>query len=84
MQKTEESLRRLRNLKEKTGAVTNQQNSIGPTMSDDDKIRLQLQIDVMTWTSELSNLNFLPCQIVKLVELNKIIENILKSKEDRS
>ncbi|XP_030369435.1 conserved oligomeric Golgi complex subunit 2 [Scaptodrosophila lebanonensis] len=78
VQKTEESLRRLRNLK--SGA--NQMTTSGTaSTSDDDKIRLQLRVDAAAWTLELSKLNFQPTQIDKLVELNNMIEESIKLKE---
>lgn len=86
VQKTEESLRRLKNLKEKS---TNQQSSTAPasgvgTMSDDDKIRLQLRVDVAAWTKELANLNFMPTQIDKLMDLNNMVEETIKLRDAQS
>lgn len=83
VQKTEESLRRLRNLK--SGASSNAPAS-GSTasVSDDDKIRLQLRVDVAAWTLELSKLNFKPTQIDKLLELSSMVEDSIKPKEGAS
>ncbi|XP_055851549.1 conserved oligomeric Golgi complex subunit 2 [Episyrphus balteatus] len=81
VQKTEESLRRLKNLKEKTA---NQQPSAGGAMSDDDKIRLQLRVDVGAWTKELANLNFMPTQIDKLLDLNNMVEETIKLRDAQS
>lgn len=78
VQKTEESLRRLKNLKEKS---TNQQSSVSGAMSDDDKIRLQLRLDVAGWTTELSKLNFMPTQIEKLLDLNNMVEESIKVRD---
>lgn len=78
VQKTEESLRRLRNLK--SGGATNASASTN-TISDDDKIRLQLRVDVAAWTLELSKLNFQPAQIEKLVELSNMVEDSIKPKD---
>lgn len=78
VQKTEESLRRLKNLKEKS---TNQQSSVSGAMSDDDKIRLQLRLDVAGWTTELSKLNFIPTQIEKLLDLNNMVEESIKVRD---
>ena len=82
VQKTEESLRRLRNLKagsSSTALATSTANS--SAMSDDDKIRLQLRVDVAAWTSELSKLNCMPTRIDKLIDLNNVVEESIKSKE---
>ncbi|KAH8312337.1 hypothetical protein KR044_010281 [Drosophila immigrans] len=81
VQKTEESLRRLRNLK--SGSASNAPSSSSSTaaVSDDDKIRLQLRVDVAAWTLELSKLNFQPTQIEKLPELSKMVEESIKSKD---
>lgn len=81
VQKTEESLRRLRNLK--SGGASNSQGSgsASTAVSDDDKIRLQLRVDVAAWTLELGKLNFKPKQIDKLVELSNMVEESIKSKE---
>uniref|UniRef100_A0A182VY84 Conserved oligomeric Golgi complex subunit 2 n=1 Tax=Anopheles minimus TaxID=112268 RepID=A0A182VY84_9DIPT len=78
VQKTEESLRRLKNLRDRSGTVasataTNNTDRVAP--SDDDKIRLQLQADVMHYVrfvEEQAHLvrkevNQLP-QLIQLVE----------------
>lgn len=75
VQKTEESLRRLRNLK---GSATAASSSL--VMSDDDKIRLQLRVDVSAWTNELSRLDFMPTDVEKLLELNSIVDESIKEK----
>lgn len=75
VQKTEESLRRLRNLKSATPSNASASTN---AVSDDDKIRLQLRVDVAAWTLELSKLNFQPTQIDKLVELSNIVEDSIK------
>ncbi|XP_037949676.1 conserved oligomeric Golgi complex subunit 2-like [Teleopsis dalmanni] len=80
VQKTEESLKRLRNLK------SNISQGAGPTsvtnaMTDDDKIRLQLRVDVIGWTAELALLHFEPTDVEKLLELNNIVEESIKLKE---
>ncbi|XP_013116222.2 conserved oligomeric Golgi complex subunit 2 [Stomoxys calcitrans] len=73
VQKTEESLRRLRSLKGQQPTLTG-----GATMSDDDKIRLQLRVDVSSWTTELSKLGFMPSDVEQLMELNNIVEDSIK------
>ncbi|EDV30329.1 uncharacterized protein Dana_GF23234 [Drosophila ananassae] len=77
VQKTEESLRRLRNVK--SGGSAPVSNSA--VMSDDDKIRVQLRVDVSSWKQELSKLNFQATQIEKLVELTNMVEDSIKLKD---
>lgn len=80
VQKTEESLRRLRNLK--SGSAPNMSSSSSTSaVTDDDKIRLQLRVDVAAWTLELSKLNFQPTRIEELQELSKIVEESIKLKD---
>ncbi|KAM7363563.1 conserved oligomeric Golgi complex subunit 2 [Cochliomyia hominivorax] len=81
VQKTEESLRRLRNLKggASSTSLSSQSTSSG-AMSDDDKIRLQLRVDVSFWTNELSKLDFMPSDVDRLLELNSIVEESIKAK----
>jgi len=81
VQKTEESLRRLRNLKSGSASNTATSSSTNAGVSDDDKIRLQLRVDVAAWTLELSKLNFQPTQIEKLLELSKVVEESIKTKD---
>lgn len=78
VQKTEESLRRLRNLK--GGAASTSATAASTSISDDDKIRLQLRVDVSAWTNELSKLDFMPTDIDKLLELNSMVEESIKMK----
>lgn len=80
VQRTEESLRRLRNLK--TGAPTALTTG-ATTMSDDDKIRLQLHVDVIAWTGELAKMGLMPSQVEDLLELNNVVEASLKLKETK-
>uniref|UniRef100_A0A1I8ND49 Conserved oligomeric Golgi complex subunit 2 n=2 Tax=Musca domestica TaxID=7370 RepID=A0A1I8ND49_MUSDO len=77
VQKTEESLRRLRSLK---GNGQQPMPAAGGTMSDDDKIRLQLRVDVSSWTNELSKLGFMPTDVAQLMELNNVVEESIKGK----
>lgn len=77
VQKTEESLRRLKNLREKSSNanVTSTERS---GMSDDDKIRLQLQVDVIYWVAEIEKLGLKRNQIDKLPELIRLVEESTK------
>uniref|UniRef100_A0ABK9NDW1 Conserved oligomeric Golgi complex subunit 2 n=1 Tax=Glossina morsitans morsitans TaxID=37546 RepID=A0ABK9NDW1_GLOMM len=82
VQKTEESLRRLKNLKSGAGgsAIASAVSLSNSITSDDDKIRLQLRVDVLAWTGELSKLGFTPSDIEKLVELNDMVQESIKLK----
>jgi len=82
VQKTEESLRRLRNVKSGGSASLSAGNSA--VMSDDDKIRVQLRVDVTSWKQELGKLNFQPTQIDKLVELTNMVEDSIKLKDNNA
>jgi len=53
-------------------------------MSDDDKIRVQLRVDVTSWKQELGKLNFQPTQIDKLVELTNMVEDSIKLKDNNA
>ncbi|KAI8046273.1 conserved oligomeric Golgi complex subunit 2 [Drosophila gunungcola] len=80
VQKTEESLRRLRNVKSGGSAVPSTGSS--SVMTDDDKIRVQLRVDVTSWKQELCKLNFQATQIEKLVELTNMVEDSIKLKDN--
>jgi len=82
VQKTEESLRRLRNVKSGGSASLSAGNSA--VMSDDDKIRVQLRVDVTSWKQEVGKLNFQPTQIDKLVELTNMVEDSIKLKDNNA
>lgn len=47
-------------------------------MSDDDKIRLQLQVDVIYWTKEIESLGVSSSKIPKLSELNQFVAEATK------
>lgn len=81
VQKTEESLRRLKNLREKaiqqtvpvTTSTTERQ-----FMTDDDKIRLQLQFDVMFYVSTIERHQLTRDEINNLVQLVTLIGDSTK------
>lgn len=79
VQKTEESLRRLKNLREKSGG-SNQANQSNTGMSDDDKIRLQLHVDICAWTIEIEKLGVDRNSIDKLNDLIHLAEECTKIK----
>lgn len=80
VQKTEESLRRLRNLKGNAGSQSAANAS--SAMSDDDKIRLQLCVDVSSWTNSLAKLGFMPSDVTNLPSLNEVVEESVKSNKE--
>ncbi|XP_055677257.1 conserved oligomeric Golgi complex subunit 2 [Lutzomyia longipalpis] len=77
VQKTEESLRRLKNLREKSSNA-NVSSTERSGMTDDDKIRLQLQVDVIFWVSEIEKLGLKRSQIDRLPELIRLVEDSTK------
>lgn len=82
VQKTEESLRRLKNLREKSTSTTTaniQSSNDRHGMSDDDKIRLQLQIDVRYWTKEIESNDIRRENVDKLFEMISLVEDTTKA-----
>lgn len=81
VKKTEESLRRLKNLREKSSNNNPNQSSSGSGgMSDDDKIRLQLHVDIITWTNEIEKMHVDRNSVDKLNELNELVESCTRIK----
>lgn len=77
VQRTEESLRRLKNLRnEKAAPSTGVSSGGGGGMTDDDKIRLQLQVDVLHWQEQIAILG-IPTP-AKLTALLKLVEDFTK------
>lgn len=78
VQKTEESLRRLKNLREKSTLNTSANDRQG--LTDDDKIRLQLQVDIIYWATEIMKSGVPISDIEKLNELKALVEESTKIK----
>lgn len=76
VQKTEESLRRLKSSRA-TGGQTERATAAGG-MSDDDKIRLQLHVDIVTWTAGIEKLGINRNQVDKLTILIGLVEESTK------
>ncbi|XP_046830503.1 conserved oligomeric Golgi complex subunit 2-like isoform X2 [Vespa crabro] len=75
VQKTEESLRRLKKIRDKsTGVLTSDAQGI----SDDEKIRIQLQIDVNAYSAMITELDVPVSDISHLQELSQAVEAALK------
>lgn len=75
MQRTEESLRRLKQIREKSLQATSE--SVGVT--DDDKIRLQLNIDVTAYGKIATSLSVDVNRVHKLIELNNMVKDAVKN-----
>lgn len=82
--RTEESLRRLKNVREKPTANNSSSNRSSGGMSDDDKIRLQLHVDIVTWTEEIGRLQIERHSIEKLDELNELAQSCTGVRTERS
>lgn len=76
VQKTEESIRRLKNLRERSQQTTS--NSEKQQTTDDDKIRLQLQIDIRHYCKCIENYRLQRDEIDSLIELVNLISDISK------
>lgn len=78
VQRTEESLRRLKNLKKsQSSTVVNDEKQL---MSDDDKIRLQLQIDIMQYVKSVEGHGLKRDEIDSLLAIISLIGDITKVK----
>lgn len=75
VQKTEESLRRLKQIREKTSQQGN--DSIGIT--DGDKIRLQLNVDVVSYGKLAESLRVHVNNVHKYTELCTIVTEAVKN-----
>jgi conserved oligomeric Golgi complex subunit 2 len=80
VQKTEESLRRLKNLRERsaTNLPAMAEQRTGAVMSDDDKIRLQLHVDVIHWQQEVEKFGLNRSAVEKLPDLVRLVEEATK------
>lgn len=75
VQKTEESLRRLKTLREKSTpqAAATQENSNKPMVTDDDKIRGQFYVDVGHWSRRIEELGITKDKIDRLPALLSLV-----------
>uniref|UniRef100_A0A182JY38 Conserved oligomeric Golgi complex subunit 2 n=1 Tax=Anopheles christyi TaxID=43041 RepID=A0A182JY38_9DIPT len=82
VQKTEESLRRLKNLRDRSGTnVSTAAAATSTAPSDDDKIRLQLQADVMHFVRYVEEQGKIARQDVdKLSQLITLVEDAIKGR----
>ncbi|XP_063976879.1 conserved oligomeric Golgi complex subunit 2 [Diachasmimorpha longicaudata] len=77
VQKTEESLRRLKKIRDKSSGATLPETQ---GITDDEKIRVQLEIDVHTFCDSVKSFNIDVSSIEKLEELRLIVEAAVKSR----
>ncbi|XP_011310005.1 conserved oligomeric Golgi complex subunit 2 [Fopius arisanus] len=77
VQKTEESLRRLKKIRDKSSGVSQPETQ---GITDDEKIRVQLEIDVNTFCDSVKSFNIDVSSIGKLEELREIVEAAVKNK----
>ncbi|XP_026279723.2 conserved oligomeric Golgi complex subunit 2 [Frankliniella occidentalis] len=75
VQKTEESLRRLKKMRER-----NTQAALGEGRghTDDDKIRMQLAIDVNSFTAEIEKLGVERNNVERLIDLTALVQNAIQ------
>ncbi|KAK3923073.1 Conserved oligomeric Golgi complex subunit 2 [Frankliniella fusca] len=75
VQKTEESLRRLKKMRERStqAALTE-----GRGHSDDDKIRMQLAIDVNSFIEEIEKLGVERSMVERLADLTALVQNAIQ------
>ncbi|CAK9815058.1 Conserved oligomeric Golgi complex subunit 2 [Anthophora plagiata] len=71
VQKTEESLRRLKKIRDKsTGSISSEVQGI----SDDEKIRIQLQVDVQAYTNMITEMEISTANVHNIGELLQAVE----------
>ncbi|XP_058840280.1 conserved oligomeric Golgi complex subunit 2 [Topomyia yanbarensis] len=78
VQKTEESLRRLKSLRDRNFTTAAASSNSTTAMTDDDKIRLQLQVDVIYYVQEIERIGLARGEIEKLNELERLVEEATK------
>lgn len=77
VQKTEESLRRLKTLRDKSGIQNTVERNQG-ILADDDKIRAQLFVDVLYWTREIEALGINGNDVERLHDLAQLVDSFKK------
>lgn len=80
VQRTEESLRRLKNLRERSGTANTGGNASSSGVSDDDKIRMQLYVDISAWSDGIERLGIDRNAIEKLNEIIQLVDGFTKAK----
>lgn len=80
VKKTEESLRRLKQIRDKS---TGTQQIETQGITDDEKIRIQLDIDVSSFIDTIKSFNINPLNIQHLDELVEVVQAAVKSKTSK-
>lgn len=75
MQKTEESLRRLKQIRDRSSTQSNENSGI----TDGDKIRLQLKVDIVAYEQLATNVNVDIKCIEKYKELTTMVTEAVKT-----
>ncbi|XP_057339274.1 conserved oligomeric Golgi complex subunit 2 [Microplitis mediator] len=79
VQKTEESLRRLKKIRDKSSGTSSSETQ---GISDDDKIRIQLEIDVLSFADIVKTLNIDRSDIPHLDKLTEVVDSAVKYKHE--
>lgn len=79
VQKTEESLRRLKKIRDKSSGTSSSEIQ---GISDDDKIRIQLEIDVLNFADTVKTLNIDRSDIPHLDKLTEVVDSAVKYKNE--
>ncbi|XP_043272378.1 conserved oligomeric Golgi complex subunit 2 [Venturia canescens] len=77
VQKTEESLRRLKKIRDKSSGVSLSESQ---GISDDEKIRVQLEIDVRSYAETVGAFEIPPTEVPNLEELLRVVQEAVKNK----
>ncbi|KAL4711754.1 hypothetical protein ACJJTC_015820 [Scirpophaga incertulas] len=75
VKKTEESLRRLKQIRENTSHQSNDTTGV----TDGDKIRLQLNVDVVSYMKIAESLHVTACNVHKYTELSSVVSEAVKN-----
>lgn len=79
VQKTEESLRKLKKIRDKSAGVASSESQ---GVSDDEKIRIQLSIDVSNFVILIKSLQVSEADVPRLHDLTQIVEAAVKSRNE--
>ncbi|XP_043467121.1 conserved oligomeric Golgi complex subunit 2 [Leptopilina heterotoma] len=79
VQKTEESLRKLKKIRDKSSGVSSSETQ---GVSDDEKIRIQLSIDVSNFVSLIKSLKVSEAEVPRLHDLTQIVEAAVKNRNE--
>lgn len=80
VQKTEESLRRLKQIRDKTTSTINSTADTKVGITDDDKIRLQLLVDVTNYSESIKKSGVEIYSVKMLRELTALVEDAARVK----